>query len=115
MQQMQNDADQNYLNTLLEMLKTSHETLCETQTEENLKTIAHAAMGRCELLGITDTKSIMWYAMAMIRVSTSFDNHPPILALLTDTTIPPEKRIEHLLQNTTDEDWLEASFYRQDT
>lgn len=78
---------------------------------EGLQDMISSGITRCKQLGLTYVASVCWFVAMMLEVAPHFDTHPRIRARLEDQSVPPEMRIQTLLERTTPEDWEETRKY----
>jgi F0F1-type ATP synthase delta subunit len=58
---------------------------------------------------MTWESSIVSFVTALFEVSPVFDHYPPFRALLVDSTIDPNEKMERLIEFAKDADWKAAS------
>jgi hypothetical protein len=66
-------------------------------------------IGRAEAHGFNSDASIAGFVALMFLVAPDFDTHPPIAAVLADTSLAPEARLRALFERTAEEDWDAAA------
>jgi hypothetical protein len=66
-------------------------------------------IARARSFGLTWESTIATFVALRFEVARDFDEHPHIHQILMDESVPPDSRIDLLLQQVSDVDWEEAS------
>ena len=70
-----------------------------------LREIAIAATARCASYGIHTADDQVLFAGLMMAISPSFDDHPAVQRGLRDQAIPPDERLDRLVDGLSDTVW----------
>ncbi|GGY70947.1 DUF4123 domain-containing protein [Pseudoduganella albidiflava] len=70
-----------------------------------VREIAIAAVARCASYGIHTADDQVLFAGLMMSVSPSFDDHPAIRRGLRDESVPPDERLDRLVDDLPDAVW----------
>lgn len=70
-----------------------------------LREIAIAAVARCASYGIHSADDQVLFAGFMMAVSPSFDDHPAVRRGLRDETVPPDQRLDRLIDELPEAVW----------
>jgi hypothetical protein len=70
-----------------------------------MTTIVSAAVARAQSYGITGQAAIAGFVALMFEVAPNFDTDPFLGRYLHDADVPPNSRIDHLLERASPEDW----------
>jgi len=81
-----------------------HTSATLLQSDELTSLCRHAVM-QCADFGISDLRSLCWFAAALIEIGPDFYRRPNIHQLLSDSAVPPSARVELTLGLTAPEDW----------
>jgi hypothetical protein len=78
--------------------------------DAELKRRVDIALTRARSHGIQNQRGLVLFTAFMFEIAPNFDTHPYIRALLRDdTSIPPDARIQRVADETSPEQWAEAS------
>lgn len=64
-----------------------------------------AAVARAQSYGLTGQAAIAGFVALMFEVAPNFDTDPFLGRYLLDADVPPNSRIDHLLERASPEDW----------
>ncbi len=104
----QPNAEAVFVERLIEHLRDEHEPLVRGFPDDILEEMVRNGVAKGRLHGITRESSLTAFVALMFEISPNFDEHPPIRRVLRDTRIPPDARIDALVERVSPEEWEEA-------
>lgn len=109
MDSFQESIDQQLAADVKNYLVAHQNRLLAATPPETIDALIAQGMQEFHRLNLIRTSSLYWLVATMMRIGPRFHHHPVIGKLLADETVPPEKRIAWVLDNTTIEHWDEAA------
>ena len=101
-----------YSNTTVQL--SSGPQLVSEIAEDELIAMVLFGLSRARGYGISHESSLAGFVAIMFETAPNFDAYPLVQQILQDETIPPDSRIDLLLERVTEPDW-EALKARYDT
>ncbi|HYO64313.1 MAG TPA: hypothetical protein VER08_11830 [Pyrinomonadaceae bacterium] len=108
-------AEANFERRVMDYLRENHpEAVVETPSggfalteldEETLRRMVRAGLRAARGYGLTWESSLTSFVVVMFLVAPNFHAHPLVRRVLTDEEVEPDRRVEHLWEQTTEENW----------
>jgi uncharacterized protein YehS (DUF1456 family) len=89
-------------------LRKNNAEAVEKKSPEELDEIINEGIKKSKDYGLKYMSSLCWFIVMMLEVSLNFDQQDQIQIHLSNKSIPPEIRIQVILEKTDDDDWDEA-------
>ncbi len=111
-------AEKNFENQIVKHLREQHSELTvhfvkgdstvEQIPQDRLLEMVQQGIARARAYGITWETAIVGFIVLMFLIAPNFDDHPLIKRAISDESVPPNERIEHLQKVITEENWMAA-------
>jgi hypothetical protein len=92
----------------VENLRTNHAAAVKDIPEDTLYKRVEYGIQRAREHGLSWKNNLNAFVTLMFEIGPDFDRFPAFKNFLTDEGVPPNERMELLLQETTDVDWQNA-------
>ena len=111
LRQVQMDALQEAtrLRNVVDYLYQHHAAALGTMTRAEVRSLAEDAIRRAQAYKFHSASDVTTFVVMTFDVARDFDKHPAIARILTDASIPDSKRMDALLERTSDRVWEEAA------
>ena len=104
----QQEAERNFISSVVENLRTNHAAAVKDTPDDTLHKRVEYGIRRAREYGLSWKNSLTTFVTLMFVIAPDFDRLPAFKKFLTDEGVPPNERMELLLEKTTDADWQEA-------
>lgn len=104
----QQQAERNFVSSIVGHLRTNHPGTVKDMPEDVLYRRVEYGIRRAREYGFSWKNSLSTFVTLMFVIAPDFDKLPAFKKFLTDEGVPPNERMELLLQQTTDADWQDA-------
>ncbi len=68
--------------------------------------MARAGVARARRYGLSGQSAIAAFLAVMVETAPNFDDDPYLHRYLLDTDVPPNARLDHLMERAMDLDWI---------
>lgn len=93
---------------VVEDLRAHHPRTLLDITPETAEARARTGIGRGRARGLTRKDTLALYAELMFLVAPNFDRYPPVRAILEDTSVTPDARMDRVVERITGAQWESA-------
>jgi hypothetical protein len=83
-------------------------TLVNRMSESTLVELIHSGIARARTYGLIWSSSISAFVVLMFKAAPNFDEHPAIHQFLIDEAVPPQDRVQSVLDKTSASVWSET-------
>lgn len=104
----QQQAEHNFVSSVLEHLRTDHAGVVQDIPEDKLYKRVEYGIQRAREYGLSWKNNLRTFVTLMFKIAPDFDRFPAFQKFLTDEGVTPNKRMDVLLRETTDVDWKNA-------
>jgi hypothetical protein len=104
----QRAADERFIVRLRHELRTRQHDLTIRFTDVGLDEHIRAGMWQARAYGLTWERSLAAFIGFQLAFGDEFHKHPPMQAILADSSIPGDTKIDFLQQNVSARDWWEC-------
>jgi hypothetical protein len=94
---------------VVEHLRKHHAQAIAGLGGEPLRALVSERIRRARSYGLTWESTIAAFVAMTFAIAPEFDRHPSIRRILHDEKIPPNSRLEGLLEQLTESEWAEAA------
>lgn len=102
----QEKAEKDFTASVVKQLRSSHKATLKGLTEDKIYKRVEYGIGHARKYGMTWKNNLTAFVTLMFEVAPDFDVSPVFQKYLTDEKIPPDDRMGLLLEDTSEEDWL---------
>lgn len=100
---------QKYLLRICSHLRSRNLPAVDELAEPELQRRAEIGIARARTHGLDAEWSIAAFVALMFAIGPAFDQQPEIAAVLADTSLEPNSRVDALTNNVTRQSWPEAT------
>ncbi|MDQ3684472.1 MAG: hypothetical protein M3430_02560 [Acidobacteriota bacterium] len=104
----QPQAEVAFIERLMAHLRQEHASVVGRLPDDVLKDMVESGLTRARQYGLTWESNLTAFVALMFEVAPNFDEHPLIQRILTDENVPPDDRIDVLIERTTEQNWEAA-------
>ena len=104
----QQQAERNFVSSVVENLRTNHPAAVKDTPDDTLHKRVEYGIQSAREYGLSWKNSLSTFVTLMFVIAPDFDRLSAFKQFLTDEGVPPNERMELLLEKTTDADWQEA-------
>jgi hypothetical protein len=104
----QRHEEADFINEILQYLWEEHSTLIEKRHDEVLKVMIQNGIKRARGYGLETKNNLTNFVAIMFQCAPNFDEYPSFQQILTSDSVPPESRLDLLLERASIEDWKAA-------
>ena len=90
-------------------VESDYPALVQGLPEDLLEQMIEAGLNAARGYGLQDPSSLAGFVYVMFEVGPGFHTHPAVRSVLTDTAIPPEKRLDAVFERTAPAVWDEIA------
>jgi hypothetical protein len=109
MQAIRQVGQAHFSKTVMAHLRENNTEAVAALEDPELERRVHIALARARSHGIENQRGLVLFVAFMFEIAPNFDTHPPIRAMLQDTSIPPDARIQRVADEVSPDQWVEAS------
>ncbi|MGH9900505.1 MAG: hypothetical protein ACRD68_01560 [Pyrinomonadaceae bacterium] len=73
--------------------------------EETLRRLVRGGIARAREYELSHESALAAFVVLMFETAPNFDRHPVIRRILTDENVPPNSRVDRLLEEVTEQNW----------
>jgi len=95
-------------------VRQHHRKTVKRWPDEALETLVAAGIRRARKYGLTWESTLTAFVATMFTVAPNFDEHPHVKAILEDTGVPPNTKMDLLIKRLGEETWEEVAAMRDD-
>ncbi len=96
-----------FVERTIEHFRDYHEETVGLLDDDELRRRVARGIERGRGWGLTWEYSLTVFVAHMFEICPTFDEHPAIRRVLSDALLPPDERIDALLERVKDEEWEE--------
>lgn len=104
----QQEAERNFVRSVVKNLRANHPAAVKDTPEDTLHKRVEYGIRRAREYGLSWKNSLSTFVTLMFVIAPDFDKLGAFNKFLTDEGVPPNERMELLLEETTDADWQDA-------
>jgi hypothetical protein len=108
MEVFQPEAEAAFEARLADYLYGQHFEAVRDLSDDLLKERIHNGIARARGYGLSWQSSLTVFVALMFEIAPNFDSHPYIRRVLTDPRVPPDERMDRLMEWTGERTWEEA-------
>lgn len=101
-------AEQNFVNSVVKQLRVKHAKAVKDLPEDKLYKRVEYGIQRAREYGFTWKNNLIAFVILMFEIAPDFDSYPAFQRYLEDKNLLPYEKMDLLLSETTDVDWLNA-------
>ena len=105
MKVFQREAERNFLDAVLEQLRSSHAAVIKDVEDDILRKRVAYGIARAREYGLTWKTNLTTFVMLMFDLGPEFDRHPAFFRCLNNVKVEPDKRMGVLIKEMTEDDW----------
>ena len=76
--------------------------------EEQLTEMVRRGLARARRYDLTLETTLTGFVAIMFAVAPNFDEHPLLRRVLTDESLPPDSRLDEMMNKTSAENWIQV-------
>ncbi|HRQ80477.1 MAG TPA: hypothetical protein PKZ97_05105 [Azospirillaceae bacterium] len=101
--------------SIIRLVSNDHKSVIEGLPEDLLHEMIDGGIDAASRFQLTEPSDIAAFVLIMFEVGPEFYRHPVIHAHLTDTSVPPNKRLDAVIERTPHSVWsdIEANIHLQ--
>jgi hypothetical protein len=108
MKRLEEYVEDNFIRSLALTVRDEHGDMVDHQNDDELRKLVRVAVARARRHGLMFESSISVFVGLMFEFAPNFDEQPSIRKILSDESLPPDDRIDVVLEVASEEDWAEA-------
>ncbi len=114
LQRLDEYAEEEFIKSLMANVREVHGELVEDLDDKELYRFVKVAVARARSHGLTYESSIGAFVGLMFEFAPNFDEQPAIRKMLSDERLPPDDRIDLVVEAASEQDWTEAELLYDD-
>lgn len=108
MEAFEPQAEAAFVDRVVMHLREEHAEAVGRLPDDVLQEMINNGLARGRKYGLSWESSLTAFVALMFEIAPNFDEHPRIQQVLRDESVPPDSRIDMLLERISDQDWEEA-------
>ena len=102
------NAEEDLARKIRDDLEAHHEPVIRGLTQIELAQRIRTGIERAKLHGLSKKYAVAMFVELMFLVGPSFDEYPPAAAILKRIDLPPDSRVDHIVNTFTEDQWQGA-------
>lgn len=107
--ELQDVPDRDFHRRALRYIQLRFPQFTEALAENALEQMVNNGIARGRSRGLTWESSLMRYVELMFSIAPNFDEHPQIRSTLMNESIPPDERLNIVVEKTSYGEWREVT------
>lgn len=98
---------QNFIDEVIREIREQHAAECMGLSVADLRLTVANGLERAVRYGLLKKSALSMFIQLLFVAGPDFDQYPPVRYLLTHPAIPPNDKIDSVIQSMQDADWAE--------